>query len=505
MSELNFYKPQRQSAVGILLIFSTAVFQLVRNFWVLGVYFFVQKVDEEVIFYSILGFVVILLLTLVYSVLSYLRFRFYIAEDKGEFVLEKGVFSSEVVSIPYNKIQQVNFKRNLLQRLIGVYSAVIDTAGSKDKEVEIKALTKSQADALGQLLMELARESATTEDQTSQVLETCEVSQPRETSETQEEWSYKLSFMTLLKLGLTSNYFRGLAVLIAFYFSLREQLQFTSELLPSPDLFVMEVASSVILILLLILVGMLITLGETFIKYYNLELKKTSAGLQLEMGLRENTRVTLRAERVQLLQVLTNPLQKKLDLHKLKIALASSGDDLKKDRIQIPGMPEEIVRKVEAYLYYTPVSEGKHLRPHRLVIFRRISRGIIPLIIAALILLFSSYSFRLGWVAAAGVTYLLLLIGFQVLYFRSLKLSVSEDFLIKHSGVWIRKKQIIEMYKLQSVSISQPLWYKRRGLVNIVFHTAGGDIGFMFIDESEAKTLRNYLLFKIEASKKGWM
>ena len=100
MSELNFYKPQRQSAVGILLIFSTAVFQLVRNFWVVGVYFFVQKVDEEVILYSILGFVVILLLTLVYSVLSYLRFRFYIAEDKGEFVLEKGVFSSEVVSIP---------------------------------------------------------------------------------------------------------------------------------------------------------------------------------------------------------------------------------------------------------------------------------------------------------------------------------------------------------------------------------------------------------------------
>src|SRR5690606_15364736 len=108
-----------------------------------------------------------LLLTLVYSVLSYLRFRFYIVEDKGEFVLEKGVFSSEVVSIPYNKIQQVNFKRNLLQRLIGVYSAVIDTAGSKDKEVEIKALTKTQADALGQLLMELARESATTDDQTS--------------------------------------------------------------------------------------------------------------------------------------------------------------------------------------------------------------------------------------------------------------------------------------------------------------------------------------------------
>ena len=501
MSDLDFYKPQRQSVVGIVLIFSTALFQLIRNFWVVGVYFFVREISEEIILYSILGFVLILLLTLIYSVLSYLRFRFYIDENKEEFVLEKGVISSEVVSIPYNKIQQVNFKRNLLQRLIGVYSVVIDTAGSKDKEVEIKALSKAQADSLGALLMKLTLSAR----QPAQELETSEDVSGERDEQVPAQWEHKLGFKTLLKLGLTSNYFRGLAILLAFYFSLREQLQFTEEVLPTPDFYLMELASSVIMILLLILVGMLITLGETFIKYYNLELKKTPAGLQLEMGLRENTRVTLRAERVQLLQVLTNPIQKKLDLYKLKIALASSGDDLKKDKIQIPGMPAHIVKKVEAYLYTSPVSEEKFLRPHRLVLFRRISRGILPLIITSLILLFSSFSLNMEWVVGALIVYLLLMTGFQVLYFRSLKLSVSEDFLIKHSGVWIRKKQIIEMYKLQSVSISQPLWYKKRGLVNVVLHTAGGDIGFMFIDESEAKTLRNYLLFKIEASKKGWM
>ena len=59
----------------------------------LGVYFVVREVDERVLFFSLLGGILILLLTLVYSILSYLRFRFYIAEDKGEFVLEKGVIS----------------------------------------------------------------------------------------------------------------------------------------------------------------------------------------------------------------------------------------------------------------------------------------------------------------------------------------------------------------------------------------------------------------------------
>lgn len=483
------------------MIFSASLFQLIRNFWVLGVYLFVREINERIIFYSILGFIVLLLLTLGYSVLSYLKFRFYIDEHKEEFVLEKGVFSSEVVSIPYNKIQQVNFKRNLLQRLIGVYSVVIDTAGSKDKEVEIKALSKAQADSLGELLMQLTQTSR----QPSADLQEEDPSPEEGAEQTITEWEHKISIKTLLKLGFTSNYFRGLAILLAFYFSLREQLQFTEELLPTPDLYLMELASAVVLILLLILVGMLITLGETFIKYYNLELKKTPAGLTLEMGLRENTRVTLRAERVQLLQVLTNPIQRKLNLYKLKIALASSGDDLRKDTIQIPGMPAQIVKQVESYLYSTPVSEEKYLRPHRLVLFRRISRGVLPLILASLILLFSSYSLSLEWAVAAIIFYLLLMTGFQMLYFRSLKLSISENFLVKNSGVWIRKKQIMEMYKLQSVSISQPLWYKERRLVNIIFHTAGGDVSFPFIDENEAKSLMNYLLFKIETGNTAWM
>src|SRR5690606_8941214 len=164
MSDASFTKPQRQSVIGILLIFSTALFHLLRNFWVLGVYLFVGEINQEILLWSLVGFFVVIILTLIYSIFSFLRFRFYIDEEKREFVLEKGVFSSEVVSIPFHKIHQVNFKRNLLQRLLGVYSVAIDTAGSKDKEVEIKALSKLQAENLAETLMEVAaKETSTTE------------------------------------------------------------------------------------------------------------------------------------------------------------------------------------------------------------------------------------------------------------------------------------------------------------------------------------------------------
>ena len=499
MSELDFFKPQRQSLIGIGLIFSTAVFQLVRNFWVLAVYFLVRDIDREVMLLSLFGLMLLLILTLIYSIFSYLRFRFYIDEDKGEFVLEKGVFSSQVVSIPYNKIQQVNYKRNILQRLLGVYSIAIDTAGSKDKEVEIKALSKVQADRLGETLMELAareKEEIKSEEANPE---------SAGANEHQVLWEHNLSFSTLLKLGLTSNYLRGLAILLTFYFSLKEQFQYSENTDFMPEIQIMEVVSTGIFILLLILVGMLITLGETFIKYYNLSLRRFPKGLQVEMGLRENTKVTLRAERVQLLQLLTNPLQRKLDLFKLKISLASSQDDVKKDRIQIPGLPQEIVQKVLDYLYLNEITEKQLLRPHRLGLFRSISQGMLPVWIGVVAILFNLFYVNLGWVLTGGILYIILMAGFQLMYFRSLKLAVSENFLIKHSGVWIKKKQYVEMYKLQSVSLSEPIWYKKRQLVNLTFHTAGGDVAFNFIKKAEAVPLMDYLLYKIEATNKKWM
>src|SRR5690606_24180018 len=224
MSDSEFNKPQRQSGIGIVLIFATAVFQLVRNLWVLAVYFLVRDISPKVMFFSIVGLFIILILTLVYSVFSYLRFQFYINEKQGEFILEKGVFSSEVVSIPFHKIQQVNFKRNLLQRVLGIYSVAIDTAGSKEKEVEIKALSRSQAEKLGETLMELATHNNGVADEDIE-----EISLPHKPKDNGVLWEYKLNVPTLLKLGLTSNYFRGLAILLTFYFSLKEQFQFSGE------------------------------------------------------------------------------------------------------------------------------------------------------------------------------------------------------------------------------------------------------------------------------------
>ena len=499
MPEFDLSRPQHQSKLGLILIFATSVFQLARNLWVVVVYFLVQDLDPKMLFSAIFGISLLLILTLGYSILYFYRFKFHIDIDRREFVLQKGVFSSDVLNIPFGKIQQVNFRRNILQRILGIYSVVIETAGSQEKEVEIKALSKEKADFLTRELMSVAEAEAT-----SEVIG--EEEPGEQSTEVLPEWEHKISFLTLLKLGLTTNYLRGLGIIMAFYFTLREQFMDT-QILPTqlPDTPDFSTSQALWLIPVLLIISILVTVGQTFIQYYGLHLKKFRDSLQIEMGLRNNTMVNLKSRRVQHLEIIRNPVQRWLDLHKMKLSLASSQDDLEKSRIKIPGLPAEVVEKVKHFLYSTEVKEEVNFRPHRIYLMRSLFRSFIPVVAFILVINVFDTAFTQFGVVVLSCLYLVFIIPYFIFRFRRLKIAFSEDFLVKYSGVWNHKKEIVEMYRLQAVSVSQPLWYKRRGLVNLTFHSAAGDIDFPLVYIEEVKPWINYLLYRVESTEEAWM
>lgn len=503
MPEHNFSEPQRQSGVGLVLIFATSLYHIGRNLWVVVFYFALGEFSPRTIFIAGAALILVLLLSLGYSVLYFLKFKFHIDEKNEEFVLQKGVFSTDVINIPFQKIQQVNFRRNILQRVIGVYSVVVETAGSQDKEVEIKALSKESANALADRLMAHAEEERA-EDREEEL--TAGEVEERKSSKALPDWEHKVSLTTLFKLGLTSNYLRGVGIIIAFYFTLREQFMFNEELsaqLQEPEVFFAQ--GKFMLIIFLLLVGMLLTVGETVIKYFGLHLQKFRDNLQVEMGLRNNTRVNLRASRIQLLQVLTNPIQKKMDLFQVKISLASSEDDLEKNQIKVVGLPPSVVEQVKEYFYKNQIQEQFNILPSKYLLLRKISRAMIPLIIVSAFLFFYAQLVTLTWFISLGITYVVLVTLYNYLYFKSLRLGVSEEFLIRRSGVWIEKEEYLEMFRLQAVSVSQPIWYKKRGLVNLTFHSAGGDIPFQMVKRSQVEPLLDYLVYRIESTERAWM
>lgn len=500
-----FSVPQRQSVLGVALIFSTTLYRFLRGFWVVGVYFVLSSPSATTILLVLLGLGVLGVLALGYSWLYYRKFLFHIDYQNQEFVLQKGVFSTEDIAIPFDKIQQVYLKRSLLQRLINVYSLVIETAGSKGDEVNITAVSKEDAQKLSSILLQFKQAHGNREDG--------ELSEAEEApSEQSKLWTYKLDFLTLLKIGISTNYIRGLALVIAFFTTIynelnsffkdyAEEVSEYYEQVPEPT---ESLGVFLVLFLILLIISIIITVVEVYLKYYGLTLVQTRESLELEMGLKTNTKVSLQPRRVQLMQVITNPVQKRFNLYEVRIALASSENALSKKKIHIPGLGRDTVGKVASFLYGDAESNFEQIfRPHRLMLMRRLFLVVIPVALSFLVLQWFPYTNFSIWLGLA-IGFVILGSIYQYIRFRSLKLIFTAEFLQKKQGVWNEREERFELFKMQSVTVKQPFWYKRKNLINIVFHTAGGDVSFKAVNKDILHYV-NYILYKVESTNRKWM
>jgi len=511
-----FTQPQNQSKVGILVIFTSSFYKILRAVFISFAYFLFSS-NSKAKLYILLGFGILGLLSLIYSFFYYKKFKFHIDYKQKEFVLQKGVFSTEFINIPFDKIQQVYFKRSIVQRIINVYEVAIDTAGSSQKEVTIKALSKEKADALQEILMDLASEEIQTEASLENEI-AAENEQPVNSyaASKKVEWKHQLSILDLLKLGLTSNYLRGIWLIFIFFSTIMNELNQLKIDNPYIDQGVEYLdknytsSNAIILVLLFavvftFLVGIVISTIEIFLKYFNLTLTQTSSSLDLEMGLKTNTKTTLKPRRVQLLRFTTNPIQKKLNLYEAEVSLASSSDELQnsKSKIKIPGLAKEKLQKIKEFLYKVPEESSVAIKPHKALLVRKILLSFIPLVISFIpVYIFSWYQWQ--FILPIAFIYIAVSVVMNNLYYQSISIEFTENFIIKTHGVWNQKKEIIETFKLQSVSSKQPLWFKKRGLYNLEFHTAGGDLSFPLVNKDVLSNL-NYSFYKIETSTKAWM
>lgn len=111
-------------------------------------------------FTPVYGVVVFLLFAVVgvaFSILRYRVFRFEVREDT--LFLQRGVVTRVRTVVPYVRVQHVDTQRGPIERLAGLSSVVVYTAGSRGADVSIPGLTPERADELQASLRELAIES----------------------------------------------------------------------------------------------------------------------------------------------------------------------------------------------------------------------------------------------------------------------------------------------------------------------------------------------------------
>ncbi|WP_266076339.1 PH domain-containing protein [Haladaptatus caseinilyticus] len=140
----------------------------VRLVWFVGVLFTTaliggglfgarRFVADFAVWISVVIPLVILVVGGTYVALKYRSWQFEIRDDN--LYLERGVFTRVTTVVPFVRVQHVDTQRGPIERLVGLGSVVVYTAGSRGADVTIPGLTPERASNLQRRLRNLAIES----------------------------------------------------------------------------------------------------------------------------------------------------------------------------------------------------------------------------------------------------------------------------------------------------------------------------------------------------------
>lgn len=101
-------------------------------------------------------FAALFLLGLVHTLLRYRIWRFDVQEDA--LFLKRGVLTRVRTVVPYVRVQHVDTQRSPFERLVGLSSVVVYTAGSRGADVTIPGLVPERATDLQEQLRTLVGE-----------------------------------------------------------------------------------------------------------------------------------------------------------------------------------------------------------------------------------------------------------------------------------------------------------------------------------------------------------
>ncbi|WP_165953103.1 PH domain-containing protein [Pedobacter changchengzhani] len=497
----DFSKPQRQSAFGIIIMAAHTVVKLGKAFGVLIILAFV-KTPSNYLAYMVLGIGLIILLSFVFAYLWYINFTFFLDQTKQEFVVNKGIFNRDQVTIPFNKIQQVNINQSILQKIIGVYGLKIDTAGSNGEEVSIKAIDEASAYNLKEHL--LNKKAFNVDDTLVEQIH----------NQIKQTPFLRISSLTLLKVGLTSNYGRSLLSIVAFLYGIYELRHLVDSFkidkgeIQSTLSSMVSIATFIILIAAILILLLVINLVRTFYKYFELEITKHEHSLLISFGLIAKKTTLVSPNKVQISKYSQNYFQKKLNILNMSLKQAHFGEskkghEMQGNTIDIPGCNlKEKNELLKMILGQQPLN-GKTFVPNwrflNLPIFFKI---VFPVAVFLIV------GFNVPEVKSFfGLAIPYSVIGILMIYisYRKHRIAVSQYFIIKSSGIWDISKEIVSPNKIQAITTFQYPWHKSIDVGHLCLHTAAGKIHFKYGNYTEIKLLVNYWLYQVESGNEDWM
>ncbi|GEM_PF-879932 len=501
MNNKDWSVPQRQAPAGLILFFGNNFRKLFKIFFPVLIALVLHKSDSDKTMLYLWAGLGILVMVTISTILSYHYFRFFI--DQNEFVLQKGFLKKVRLSVPLERIQTINIKENIIQKILGVVSLEVDTAGAGSVEVKLIAIKYSLAKGLEEALKRSVKAApeVTTKVQTEDA----------ETSPNpKERIIMQLSPFDLLKVSISENHFRSFMLVLVLVnwiytqfknFYAEEISRLAKEGIATAEHFNFTIWIYIFIFMMTLSIA--ISFAMVFLRFFGFRLAGNGKTFRIRFGLLNKREINVPLSKIQIISGHTNPLRKLLDFQSLIIRQATSGSNIKKKQvIAVPACRRDNLIKIEKAAFGEDNSEfSPALRSHPILFIR----SFVLLSLAILTFtLFAVKKYPVVWWAFA-ILELYFVIAFILAYHK-------RRFRLNDSLIEITKGMIgtsfhhMLSYKIQAVKFRQTILQKRRKLAGITIYSASGEsLKIPYIDEKQAMDIYNYLLYKTEITNKPWM
>jgi putative membrane protein len=446
--------------------------------------------SKEIVFMAItiLGLLIILVSTWI----AYWHFKFHIEEDE-KFVVEKGVFKKQKISIPLQNIQAIYFKQNWLYRLLHLSELLIDSPGTEDTEIKI-TLRAQQAIELKSYIFDLKQQPTKTKNAT-------ETGISEEIHSKEKVLLFGLEPWDLIRLGFSENHFRAFFLFLIFIYGILQDVRKTSEFYYMETsnrlsgLFsVNTVKGFLLVIILIVLISIFVSFVRVMIRYANFKIVQQDNGFSVKTGLLEIKEQVIGLNKIQYIKWSANWLRKKMNLYELEFA--SIGHLKNKEiKITVPITRKEQLQILTAHYGSFLQPANNALKPSsKYLNYATVRFVLIPAIILIALSFFRIY-FLWGLMIPAYMA-----VGFRM-FLKKASLCINDELLCISKGKFGIEQYSLQWEKIQSVRMNQNIYQRKHQLATIIFETAIEKISMPFLTLHNARVLMNLALFKIESQR----
>ncbi|WP_436343623.1 PH domain-containing protein [Natronorubrum sp. FCH18a] len=459
-----------------------------------------------------------------YGVAYYYRFEYGITPDT--FDVASGVLARRSREIPYGRIQNVDVRQGVFQRLFGLATLSIETAGGGDTEATLNFVSESEAKRLQEQIRRRTadakdrrrkRDSSTAEGDDSAVEtgETLtgagETAIPSDSDSTDPDPAvpttapegegsvpserrrdrtsgygrprrqrlFDLEARELLLYSFTSFRPAAAAAVLGLFFiatdTFIQLLVAVAQPFGGPESIGEGTPTDYgILTLVSMINGVVVTyvlsVAYTFATYYDFQLGRADEDFVYERGLLQRYSGSIPVEKVQSVTVTANPLQRLIGYAGLWVETAGYGPDSNGgSQSAVPLAKQGRVHRFTENL--TAVETPTFRSPPTLARRRYLARySIIATVIVAAVFGIAQVTGLERWYLAA-VVFAAVPPAAHLKYVH-LGYYVGEDHLVVRRGFWRRQTTVIPYYRIQTVSTRRSIFQRRLGLASLVVDTA---------------------------------